>query len=305
MITGTQIVAAQVLFRTIFNDALQRFASANSWSRLAMLATEISSTVPQEVYRWLGDMPVFEEWLGDLNIDDLAELAYTLPNKHYAKGVGVDEDELADDKLGLIRSRIEMFAWRYLQHIGQQIESLILNGATALAFDGVAFFSDASGVRLIDNLGTGTIGAAAPTIAQVENDIDTMRQTVMQYADSKAQKIGLVPTVFAGHPKLERLFKTVMTSSSDPALSNAGASNPVGGWIRDYISLPNASDVNDVYGFVVDMPVKPFIYQNRQEIQKKLVEQPLNRKLVFMADYRAGYGYSMPHLAIKLVSAIG
>ena len=77
MVTGTQIVAAQTLFRTIFNQALQAFAGLNSWTKLASLATEIPSTGPQEVYRWLGDLPVFEEWLGDLNVDDLAESAAT------------------------------------------------------------------------------------------------------------------------------------------------------------------------------------------------------------------------------------
>lgn len=304
MVTGTMIVAAETLFRTIFNQALQQFAGMNAWTRLATLATEIPSTGPQEIYRWLGDLPVFEEWIGDLNIDDLGEFAYTLLNKHFAKGVGVDEDELADDRMGLIRSRIEMLAVRYLQHVGQQIETLILSGTSLLAFDGIAFFSDVSGVRLIDNLGTGTISLATPTIAQVEADIDTMRQTVMQYKDAKGVAIGLVPMVFAGSPKLERLFRMVMTSTADPGLANAGVANPFRSMISDYIPLPNATDHNDVYGFVTDMPVKPFIYQNRQGLNQELVRQPLNRKMIFKADYRAGYGYSLPHLAIKLVSAV-
>jgi phage major head subunit gpT-like protein len=303
MVTGTTIVAAEQVFRTIFNQALQAFAGMNAWTRLASLATEIPSTGPQEVYRWLADLPVFEEWLGDLNVDDLAEAAYTLANKHFAKGVGVDEDELADDKLGLIVSRIQMLAVRYLQHVGQQIEALVLNGTTGLAFDGVAFFSDVSGARLIDNLGAGTISAGTPTAAQIEADIDTARMTVMQFKDSKGVAIGLMPMVFCGHPKMERLFRTVMTSSGDPAGAHAGVSNPVRDMIRDYIPLPNATDLNDIYAFVVDMPIKPFIYQNRQGLNQELVRQPLNRKLIFKADYRAGYGYSLPHLAIKLVSA--
>jgi len=304
MVSGTTLVAAESLFRTIFNQAVQTFAGMNAWTRLAALATEIPSTGPQEVYRWLGDLPVFEEWIGDLNVDDLSEHAYALPNRHFAKGVGVDEDELADDKMGLIRSRIEMLAVRYLQHVGQQIENLVINGTTSLAYDGIAFFANASGARIIDNLGTGTISAATPTIAQVETDIDTMRQTVMQYVDQKSVAIGLVPMVFAGHPKLERLFRTVMTSTADAGQANAGVQNPFRSMISDYIPLPSASDLNDVYGFVVDMPVKPFLYQNRQGLNQELVRQPLNRKLIFKADYRAGYGYSLPHLAIKLVSAI-
>jgi phage major head subunit gpT-like protein len=303
MVSGTTIVAAESLFRTIFNQALQAFAGMNAWTKLSSLATEVPSTGPQEVYRWLGDMPLFEEWVGDLNIDDLSEHGYTLPNKHFGRGLAVDEDELADDKMGLIRSRIEMFAVRYMQHVGQQIEALILDGVTNLAFDGLPYFDDVGGLRTIDNLIAGTISAGTPTIAQVEADIDTARQTVMQFKDSKGVAIGLVPMVFAGHPKLERLFRTVMTSTADPALTNAGASNPYRGMISDYISLPNASDANDIYAFVTDMPVKPFIFQNRQGLNTELVRQELNRKLIFMGDYRAGYGYSLPHLGIKLVSA--
>jgi phage major head subunit gpT-like protein len=304
MVSGTTIVAAEQVFRTIFNQALQAFAASNPWIRLAQLATEIPSTGPQEVYRWLSDMPLFEEWLGDLNIDDLSEAAYTLPNKHYGKGLAVDEDELADDKLGLLVGKIQTFAVRYAQHRGRQIENLILNGTTGLAFDGVAFFADPSGARVIDNLGTGTISAGTPTAAQVEADIDTARMTVMQFADSKGQVIGLVPTVFAGHPKLERVFKTVMTSAGDPAGAHAGVSNPVGGWIADFIPLPSATDLNDIYAFVADMPIKPFIFQNRQALNQEMVRQPLNRKVIFKGDYRAGYGYALPHLGIKLVSGV-
>jgi phage major head subunit gpT-like protein len=304
MVTGTQIVAAQTLFRTIYNQALAMFAGANPWTRLASLASEIPSTGPQEIYRWLSALPIFQEWLGDLSADDLLELSYTLVNKHFAAGVGVDEDELSDDKMGLIRQRIEFLAVRKLQHVGKQIEALLLNGATALAFDGIAMFSDVSGVRTIDNLGAGTISAGTPTAAQVEADIDTMRQTVMQFKDDKGEVIGLIPTVFAGHPKMERVFKTVMTSSGDPAGAHSAVSNPVGGWIKDFIPLPSATDLNDVYGLVVDMPVKPFVFQNRQETETELVRQPLNRKMIFKADYRAGYGYSLPHLAIKLVSGV-
>jgi phage major head subunit gpT-like protein len=304
MINGSTIVAAQTLFRTIFNMALAEFASKDPWVRLAMLATEVPSTGPQEIYRWFGSLGAFEEWLGDLNADDLNEYEYTLKNRHFAKGIGVDEDELADDKLGMIVARIRFLAVRALQHRGQQIENLILNGETNLAFDGVAFFANAGGARTIDNLGAGTISAGTPTVAQVEADIDTMRQSMMAFVDDAGERIGLTPTVFCGSAKVERVFRTVMNSTSDPALSNSGASNPVGGWIDDYVVLPRATDLNDVYGLCVNMPVKPFLYQNRQETEQELIRQALIRKLIFKADYRASFGYSLPHLAIKLVSGV-
>jgi phage major head subunit gpT-like protein len=306
MLIASQIVTAEKIFKTIYNQAIARFAGANPWVALAALASDVPSDGAEEDYRWLGAMPVFQEWLGDITSEDLAEYSYTLRNKHFAAAASIDSDELADDKYGLIRPRIEMLAVRALQHRGQQIEQLILNGVTLLAYDGIAFFSDVSAPRTIDNLGAGTISAATPTIAQVEADIDTMRQTVMQFIDDKGIVIGLVPMVFACHPKLERLFRTVARSAADPGISNAGAFNPFAGWIQDVVVLPSASDVNDVYGFVVDMPVKPFVFQIRQNAEPWLDDTAAkrNRKLIFGSDYRGNFGYSLPHLAIKLVSGV-
>ena len=306
MLSKTQIVVAEKVFKTIFNEALQTFSRLDPWTRLGSLASEVPSDGAEEDYRWLGSLPVFQEWLGDIELDELADYSYTLRNKHFAAAVGVDSDEIADDKFGIIKPRIQGLAIRALQHRGKQIQDLILNGTTNTAFDSIAFFSDVSGVRTIDNLGAGTISAGTPTLAQVEADIDTMRQTIMQFADDKGETIGLIATVFACHPKLERLFRTVLASTADPATSNAGAYNPFKDWIEDVVVLPGASDVNDVYGFVVNMPVKPFVFQNRQATEQWLDDSlaKRNRQLAFGADYRGNFGYSLPHLAVKLVSGV-
>lgn len=306
MLSHTNLVVAEKVFKTMFNEALSRFAGLNPWTRLGSLAMEVPSDGSEEDYRWLGALPVFQEWVGDLDVDELADYSYTLRNKHFGAAVGIDSDEIADDKFAIIRPRIEGLAVRALQHRGKMIQDLILNGTTYKAFDGVAFFSDVSGARTIDNLGAGTISAGTPTLAQVEADIDTMRQTVMQFADDKGETIGLVTTVYACHPKLERLFRTVMTSTADPATSNSGAANPFKEWVEDVVVLPGASDINDVYGFVVNMPVKPFVFQNRQQTEQWLDDSQAkrNRLLHFGADYRGNFGYSLPHLAVKLVSAV-
>jgi phage major head subunit gpT-like protein len=306
MLSHTQIVVAEKVFKTIFNEALQKFSRLDPWTKLGSLAMEVMSDGSEEDYRWLGALPVVQEWLGDIDVDQLADYSYTLRNKHYAAAVGIDADEVADDKFGIIRPRIEGLAIRALQHRGKQIQDLILNGTTYKAFDAIAFFSDVSGVRLIDNLGAGTISAGTPTIAQVEADIDTMRRTIMQFTDDKGETLGLVATVFACHPQMERLFRTVMGSTADPGTSNAGAMNPFKEWVEDVVVLPGASDVNDVYGFVVNMPVKPFVFQNRQAPEQWLDEtqSKRNRLLHFGVDYRGNFGYSLPHLAVKLVSGV-
>jgi len=304
MLTATQIVAAQKVMQTIFNQAMAEMAGANPYVALAQLASEIISGGAEEDYRWLGAMPLFTEWFGDLTVDDLAEYEYTLKNRHFAAAVGIDRDEIEDDKWNLIKPRIQALAVRAQQHRGKLIEDLILNGTTYLAFDGIAFFSDiVAGTRLNDNLLAGTISAGTPTIAQVEADLDTVRQAMMQFVDDKGEVIGITPTIFAVHPMLERLFRTVMRSSADPGINNAGAYNPFAEWIKGVVVLPSASDVNDFYAFCIDYPVKPYVWQMRKGVETELVEQKLNRKQIFKGDYRANAGLTMPVLAAKVVSA--
>ena len=304
MLNNSKIVTAEKIFRTEFNKAIAEMSSNNAYVRLGQLFMEITSTGAEEDYRWLGAMPQFEEWIGDANIDDLAEYSFTLRNKHFAAAVGVDEDEIADDKWNIILPRIRSQAERYLMHRGKLLESLILNGTTAKAFDGVAFFSDASGSRVNDNLLAGTISAGSPTVAQIEADIDTVRQAMFGFKDDKGEAIGVAPNVFFVNAKLERGFRQVAESAADPALTNAGASNPYRGWISGVYVLPGATDVNDFYAASMDYSLKPFVYQKRQDVEQNLVPQPLNRKLAFLADYRGAAGYTLPLLAAKVVSSV-
>jgi phage major head subunit gpT-like protein len=196
-----------------------------------------------------------------------------------------------------------------MQHKGKLVQDMILNGTTNLAFDLIAFFSDASGVRVNDNLLAGTISAGSPTIAQAEADLDTVRQAMMQFVDTKGEILGLVPDVIACHPKLERIFRTVLQSSTDPAPStsvNTGAYNPFKDWFKGVIPIPGATDVNDFYAFCTSYAVKPIIFQSRQAQQPWLdsTKAKVNRKLVFGSDYRGNVGYSLPLLAVKVVSGV-
>ena len=127
---------------------------------------------------------------------------------------------------------------------------------------------------------------------------------MMQFKDDKGEVIGLAPTVFGVHPKLERLFRTVMRSSADPGTSNAGSYNPFAEWMKGVVVLPGASDVNDFYAFCLDYPIKPYVWQIRKGVETELVEQKLNRKLIFKGDYRANAGLTMPVLAAKVVSSV-
>jgi phage major head subunit gpT-like protein len=306
MITQTKLVAAEKVFRTIYNQATAQMTSANAFAALVMIATVIDSVGTEEDYRWLGALPTFAEWLGDVSTGDLEEYSYTLKNKHFVGGVAIDRDELEDDRMNIILPRITALAERAAVHKGRLLHSLLVGGTSNLAYDGVAFFSDVSGKRTIDNLLAGTISAGTPTMAQVEADIDTVRQAMMAFTDDKGEIIGIVPDTFIIHPKLERLFRQLQTSTADPAGSNSAANNVYRSWIKEVIVDPALTDVNDFYALCTSYAVKPFIWQDRQAVDLNLDSTQLlvNRKANFIADYRGNAGYSLPHLAVKVVSGV-
>lgn len=304
MLTASKIVTAEKIFKKYFNDAIAQTDGNNLLAILGGLFMTINSDGAEEDYRWLGNMPQFSEWYGDVNVEDLAEYAYTIRNKHFIASVGIDQDELADDKWNIILPRIQAQGQRYMPHRGKIFSDLLVNGTTAKAFDGIAFFSDATGARVNDNLLAGTISLGTPTVAQAAADVQTARKAMMGFKDDKGEIIGLVPDTFVIPPNLETVFMQLIGASSDPTTSNAGTVNPYRSYIKNVVVNPLLTDGNDFYALCTGYAVKPLVFQERQEVENELVEQKLNKKLIFKADYRGAGGYALPNLAVKVVSAV-
>ena len=305
MLNNTKLATLAIVLNVAYQKAMTELIAMNAWAPLLALFSEIPSTGPQESYAWLGALPQFKEWVGDLDVGDLNEYQYILRNKHYADAVGIDEDEIADDQLGMITPRIAGFSTRAQEYKARLLHDLLLNGTTYKAFDGVAFFSAVvAGTRPNNNILTGTLSAGTPTIAQVEADLDAMRVAMSQFVSDSGEIIGITMDTIVCHPKMARYVRQVAMSASDPGLTNGVTYNPFSGWIKRVIEDPGLSDVNDLYGFATGHFVKPFIWQDREGLATDLVQDKLKRKLIFMADFRGAAGLSMPVLAIKSVSAV-
>jgi len=102
MLKGSDIVTAEKVFRTEYNRAVAEYEATSAWDQMATIGTEIPSTGAEEDYRWLQEMPEFEEWLGDLNSKDLEDYSYTIRNKEFAASVAIHVNELEDDKYDII-----------------------------------------------------------------------------------------------------------------------------------------------------------------------------------------------------------
>jgi phage major head subunit gpT-like protein len=306
MIRDMDIVRYQNVFRLEYEKASQQIADTNLWAALATLGTEIPSTGESEDYRWLADTPEFDEWVGDINMDDLGEYEFNIKNKDFSAAVKIYRNEIEDDKLDIIMPRVRGMPAGEGRKWGKLIHSLLTGGTTALAFDGVAFFSDASGNRLNDNLLAGTISAATPTLAQVEADIDTVRNAMAAFKNSRSEIVGIVPDTFVVPAKLEKFFRQLQTSAADPSAGNSGVSNPYSGFIKRIVVDPGLTDANDFYALCTTYSVGPFVRQKRQAVETVLDASHvnINKTLFFQANFRGNAGYGLPILAAKVVSSV-
>jgi phage major head subunit gpT-like protein len=306
MVKGMSIVAMQTLFRKEFNQAVAEYSNTNAWDALADIATVIPSTGPSEDYRWLQENPEFEQWIGDLKADDLKDYKFTITNEPFVAAISVHSDEIDDDRDALILTRVRSMGGSDKRKWGKMIHSLLINGTTLTAYDSVAFFSDASGDRLNDNLLAGTISAATPTVAQVLADVDTVVQAMGGFKNSRGDVVGIVPDTFVVSLKAASVFRRALLSQTDASNANSAVNNPFQGMNFRIVVDPALTDANDFYALATRFSVGGLVKQIREAVNTFLDDtgKLKNGRLVFGAKFRGNAGYGLPIMACKVVSSV-
>jgi phage major head subunit gpT-like protein len=304
MVKGMSLVALQTLFRKEYNTAVGQYENTNAWDAMADIGTMIPSNGSAEDYRWLQESPEFEQWIGDLNSADLAEYKFAIVNEPFAASIGIHEDEIEDDKDDLILSRVRSMAGGDRRKWGKMLHDLLVNGTTGKAFDGIAFFSDATGARLNDNLLAGTISAATPTAAQVLADVDTVIQAMGAFKNSRGEIVGIVPDTFVVSLKCASVFRRALMSPTDASNANSAVMNAFSGMNFRIVVDPGLTDANDFYALATRYAVGGLVKQVRTGVEARLDETGRNKngRLNFLAKFRGNVGYGLPIMACKVVS---
>lgn len=286
--------------RAAFEEAYKATLSREHLMALMSIVTMVPSNSNSETYAWLGDFPKVREWIGDRKAGMLKDYSYQIKNKNWIEAISIHENELADDQMGAILPRAQMLGQVLAEFPMELISDFLINGTSNLAYDGVAFFSNASGDRVNDNL----LAGSGTTLAQVKADIQTARATMMKFVSDTGRVLGLKMDTIVCPPELEATMLEAVRSTSIVTSGQGVNYNPVSGWIKNVIALPELSDTNDWYGMATAYPVRPFVFQTRQAIRTQLddTEVKRNQRLVFQADMRGNAGYGLPQMAVKVVN---
>jgi phage major head subunit gpT-like protein len=292
---------AHKIFKAEMARAMAGFNNARSLSpNILSVAMQNPSSAAAEDYPWLGAMPVVQEWLGEVTAEEIADYDYIIKNRDYVASVLISQNHIDDDQTGVLATLAQQLASRIMRHPEKLIVDAIINGDSNTAYDGVAFFSNVSGARTIDNLLAGT----GPALDKLEADLNSALVAMATFADDKGAPLGIRGDTIVCPMALENDFRRLVQSTSDPTASGGIETfNPYAGRFS-VIGDPrlDADDANDWYLMATNEPVKPLIYQLRQAANSNMEKAPGTKQWIFSADYRGAVGYGIPHLAVKTVN---
>lgn len=99
-----------------------------------------TSDQSSETYVMLGMPPVLREWIGGRQAKGFRDDKFSIANKHFEATIEILLKDMRRDKTGQIRARINEFVTRSSSHFARLLSTLIVNGESALCYDGQYFF---------------------------------------------------------------------------------------------------------------------------------------------------------------------
>lgn len=135
-ITPASLAALQQGFSARFNMGFQSVKP--TWQQIAM---EVPSSASIENYGWMKDLPGMREWVGPRVINNIESAMAQVKNKTFEHTIGVNVDDIADDKLGIYGTRFAMQGEVAARHPDDIVWGQLLAGFTTKGFDGKNFFA--------------------------------------------------------------------------------------------------------------------------------------------------------------------
>jgi len=301
MIVNTDTLAAiRTDFQAIFLEAYQGFQA-----RWQEIATEFPCGGEFLDLSWLGAPPVMKQWLDEKVWEGLRRHRYQITMFDWEASLEVMRKAIEDDSLGLYKPRIQEMAIEGKRHPDELVSALLTAGTAGLAFDGVAFFSDA---RVIGNSGNidNLLAGTGTTQAQFAADFVAARAALYGYNNDQGKPANPVLELIAVVPPglqyvAEQTFNASIINNTDNILKGAAKV-----WANPYLA---ATDANDWYLLNVFGPIKPLALGMRKApglyALDSMTSDHVFKRGAFLYSVEARYngGYLLPWKATKTVNA--
>ena len=126
--------------RAVIGMYYEALAAQNGIGWIDAVSNYFGSDQASETYPWLGMPPALREWIGGRNAKGFSTNAVEIKNKHFEATIEIALKDLRRDKTGQIKARLAEFAQRGQSHFASLLSTLIVNGPSAVCYDGQYFF---------------------------------------------------------------------------------------------------------------------------------------------------------------------
>lgn len=234
---------------------------------IARLAMKIESDQASETVAWLGNAPSLREFVDGRSPAELRENGFTITNKDYEGSIKVKPKDLRRDKTGQLRIRINQLTSRATDHPAALLSTLILNGATALCYDGQYFFdtdhSEGDSGSQSNSITYDSTSTTAPTSDEFGEAVLGAIVKIMSFLDDRGQPMNqdamefdvMVPIPFLG----------VALKAVSALLGSGGASATLPALAKNFkvnvVPNPRLTWTTKFAVFRSDDVAKPFILQ--------------------------------------------
>lgn len=262
------------------------------------ICTTVPSTGSDEQYGFLGAMPGIREWLDDRVFNSLRGASYTLTNKEWESSVGIEKNDIEDDRLSLYGPSLQMLGEEAAQHPDELVMSTLVAGASTACFDGQFFFDTDhswgdSGTQSND-LTTDIVDKDDPTEAEFRTAYHACRAAMLGFKNDRGKNF-IRPTV-RPFTNLMLLVPTNMELAANQAINKTFVDSGESNVVLDKPMIVSTSALTGTDAFYLlnlSQPLKPFVFQARRPLarQMKGMDDREFKDVKFMTDARYNVGY--------------
>ncbi len=273
-------------FKTIFGKAFE--ATPTLWNKVA---TRVTSENGEENYKWLGRIPRMREWIGDREVQNLSAADYTIKNKDFELTIGVDRNDIEDDRIGLYTPVIQDIAQSAAQFPDELVFQLLKDGFTNLCYDGKPFFAadHKVGRKTVSNRSDKRLTAESYAAA---------RSAMMSLVDENGKSLKLVPNLLVVPPALEDAARKILKAEQIDGTTNIYKDT------AELLVVPDLAGADTAwYLLCTSKALLPLIYQERKVPKFVSLDSEtdtnvfMRKQYLYGVDGRANAGYGFWQMA--------
>jgi phage major head subunit gpT-like protein len=206
--------------------------------------------------------------------------------------IEVNRNDIEDDQLGIYGPQAQMAGYSAKQLADEIVSDLKNNAFTSPCYDGQNFYDTDHLVAGANVSNKGAVALKCDTAANALASYGAARAAIMSFTDDEGRALALIPDVLEVPPTLEGVAKVLM--EADKLGDNSP--NPYRGTAKIIVNSRLTSGTA-WFLHVTNMPVKPFIYQERkapvfvEQIDPDADDVFLRKMFKFGAEARAAGGY--------------